>query len=618
MTEGLFKQILTVLKIIKAAIYIRVSTEEQKKKGYSLQDQIDACKRKAQELGATEIEVFSDEGESGKFVDRPGMNRLLAAVRSGDVQLVIVLDLDRLARDLATQLYLTDEIEKHCLLEFVNHTRGNPNNPEDTMFFQLKGVFSQYECSKIRERTAAGRREKALEGKIVNPGGWAGHPGVFGYIFINEKKESRFEIIEAEADIVKYIYKLALVDELSIGQITDRLNREKIPAPKGGVWHPNSVKRLLTNEVYAGTFHNFKYESIMTDDRTDSGKRQHLHRERPKEDHILAEVPSIIDRETWEAVQKKYNICIKQSIVNHQALLKGRIKCSSCGSLYSPQLVGKNLYYRCRGRKNKCKMPMISVNILDNIVWEEIIRLLSNPALIREYIGNPDTTAIKEGENNMQKLQAKIKSIAKHKDELFSLRLDGLLSVEELKKRLIQAESKKNGLSAELVSIQERLVNLKKPLDFNVDDFCDYFLHRIAQATFQEKVEVIRDLDLMLVHHPEKVIEINWPFGNTTMRLEPKWQDNMGFSMTPEMKTALGLGAINYHNASELIREAILQAPIDAEYKKAPRGNRVYSNVLLTEDTFNKVKQLQGTYQESAMRIIEWALEWHLKQLGYL
>lgn len=600
---------------MKAAIYIRVSTEEQKLKGYSLPDQIDTCSKKALELGATDIEIFPEEGESGAFIDRPELDRLFAAVKSGDIQLVIALDPDRLARDLGTQLFIADEIEKNAKLDFVTYSRGNPSSPEDTMFFQMKGAVSQYERSKILQRTASGRKRKALMGKIVNPGGWSGHTGAYGYKYINENNDPRFEIIEAEADIVRYIYNLAYEDELPVPRIVERLNREKIPAPKGGRWHPSPVKRLLTNEVYAGVFHNFRYKGIMTAKRTPSGRRQHLIRERPKEEHILAEVTAIIDREIWDAVQIKYNT-LPRTFLKHEAILGSRIRCSKCGNMYSPQITDKHVYYRCRGRRN-CNMPMLQVKKTDDKVWHEIVRMLSNPELIKEYIGNPNITAIADAERDIQKIRTKINSAIKLKDEMFNLRLEGLLSAEELKKRLTQTTVKIQALSTELSTMQEHLENQKKPFDFNADEFCKYFATRIEQATYQEKVEVVRDLDLRLVLHPDKVLEINWPFTTTVLRLEPKWFDHLGYSMTPEMKAALDKAAAT-SSLSEYIREAIINTPLDADYKRASKANRVYSTVCLTEDTFNRVKQLQGTYHESALRIIEWAIYRQLKQDNYL
>src|SRR5690242_2638446 len=96
----------------KAAIYARVSTAEQAEKGYSLETQLAECRRKAAELGASGVEEFIDDGYSGEFIDRPALARLRNHLESGQFSQVIVFDPDRLARNLAHQLIITEEIEK--------------------------------------------------------------------------------------------------------------------------------------------------------------------------------------------------------------------------------------------------------------------------------------------------------------------------------------------------------------------------------------------------------------------------------------------------------------------------------------------------------------------------
>jgi|GEM_PF-447778 len=604
---------------MKAAIYIRVSTEEQKLKGYSLPEQTETCTRKAYELGATgEVEVFPDEGESGAFIDRPSLQRLFAAVRTGDIQLVIMLDPDRLARELGVQLAIAEEIEKYAKLDFVTYSRGDPNNPEDTMYFQIKGVFSQYERAKINQRMSFGRRGKAAMGKIVVPGGWTNHPGPFGYTYSNQNNDPKLEINTAEAEVIRYIFKMAYEEHLGITRITERLNQEGIPGPKGGVWHPGPLRRMLKNEVYAGTFYNFKWKSISTSKRTKSGKRQHLHRERPVSERSPVNVPAIIDRKVWETVQVSLNLNSIRSKNNYPALLQGRIKCSNCDSLYSAQCSGKNIYYRCSGRSKMCHMPMFRVSVLDNKVWEEIERLLSDPELIKQYIGQPDSSIVAELNNKVDMLQNKTNVLSRQKEELFSLHREGYITADDLKKQLIKTEQKNQKMRLEMSEVNSRIETLQKPFDFNVDEFCEYFAQRINRSSFQERLEIVRDLDLLLVIHPDKVLEIDWPFAITTIRLEPKWVDNHGFSMTLEIKEALKRALDGQTTASEIVRQAILEAPLNSIYRKAQRGNRTYSNVCLSEEVYNKLKQLQGTYKVSAMSIIEWALQRHLKGLGYL
>ena len=106
------------------AIYVRVSTEEQAERGYSLRDQEDVCRKYAAErFGCTHPIVIREEGVSGSVVERPGIQRLIAIAK--DVDYVVCKDPDRLARNLGHQLLITERIERQgAKLVFVDFERS--------------------------------------------------------------------------------------------------------------------------------------------------------------------------------------------------------------------------------------------------------------------------------------------------------------------------------------------------------------------------------------------------------------------------------------------------------------------------------------------------------------
>lgn len=139
------------------AIYARVSTEESAQKGYSIAHQIDEAKKKAK---TDDVMIYTDEGFSGEFLERPGLEKLRNDVRNGLIDTIIVYDPDRLARNLMHQLLLDDEFRKHSVeLLFVNGDYAK--TPEGRLFFSMRGAISEFEKAKIRERTMSGRKRKA-------------------------------------------------------------------------------------------------------------------------------------------------------------------------------------------------------------------------------------------------------------------------------------------------------------------------------------------------------------------------------------------------------------------------------------------------------------------------
>ncbi|WP_238473399.1 recombinase family protein [Desulforamulus profundi] len=150
---------------MRAAIYIRVSTDDQVKYGYSIAEQREACCSRAKEMGAKEVLIFSDEGVSGVILERPGLNELREAARESRFQILVVRDPDRLSRKLAHQLLITEELERHNIkLEFLDFDWKD--NPEGRLFYSIRGAIAEYEREKIRDRMRRGKDQKAKQGGI--------------------------------------------------------------------------------------------------------------------------------------------------------------------------------------------------------------------------------------------------------------------------------------------------------------------------------------------------------------------------------------------------------------------------------------------------------------------
>ena len=142
-------------KLSLAVIYARVSTDDQARHGYSLPDQVAQCREKAKELGATTIIDCVDEGISGDVLERPGLSTARQLIREGDVSLFVCYDPDRLARKLAHQLLVTDEIEKSgCKLVFVNFDWKN--NPEGRLFYSLREPLQNLRKKRLKNAPCGG------------------------------------------------------------------------------------------------------------------------------------------------------------------------------------------------------------------------------------------------------------------------------------------------------------------------------------------------------------------------------------------------------------------------------------------------------------------------------
>ena len=224
-----------------AALYSRVSSTEQVSNN-SLPSQKRAMRTFAADKGYTIPDdfVFVDAGFSGAVLDRTALSKLREAVRARLVDAVVIFDLDRLARDLGHQILLLDEFEKHgAALEVVNG--AIERTAEVRMLAQMRGMFSQYERAKIRERVTRGRRERALSGRPV--------PGAAPYGF--EFKNGELTVIEHEAAVVRRMFEMCGAGT-PVSRISRILNEDGVKPRRVPGWTATTVGKILRNETYVG------------------------------------------------------------------------------------------------------------------------------------------------------------------------------------------------------------------------------------------------------------------------------------------------------------------------------------------------------------------------------
>jgi site-specific DNA recombinase len=486
-----------------AALYIRVSTADQAEKGYSLETQLSENRQKASELGATKFVEFIDDGYSGEYIDRPALTQLRDALEKKEFDMVVIYDPDRLARNLAHQLIITDEIEKSgAKLLFVSVTFEE--SPEGKLFYSMRGAISAYEKEKIKERTTRGKKGKARKGKLVNNG------HCFGYDY--DRVNSMYTINEDQAAIVRRIFDLCIKDKLGTALISKELNNECIPAPRGKRWIVSSIHRILTNTAYRGVIHSMKHKSTKT------GFSTRKIEMRPESEWIPIQVPLIISEITWHAAQKQLhtNKTFAKRNLKYDHLLSGLIYCTRCGHKMTIRYSGNNnnpiSYYACLTQVStsyiylegeKCTARRIPA-IIDELVWNKLCEIAGNPTLISQYtqdICNP--IAIVRIKNTLEKLKETERKISTQKETIlrwFRQQIinssDAEKQLDEINKQIIDIKVTKKGLNDELNFLTQQTtpadiaINIKR--NFKGTQFCREDERRIAVRAVLEKVIVER------------------------------------------------------------------------------------------------------------------------------
>jgi len=320
-----------------AAIYSRVSLPGQTD-NYSLDSQRRAMLKLAKERGFAVPAEFqiTDPGMLGGELDRPGLTRIRDLARAGAISAVIVLDQDRWTRELSHLLLLGDEMEKAGVeLIFVNGGTAN-QSPESQMLTQMKGVFSQYEKLKFKERSARGRREKLQQG-FATPTRTA-----YGYRYEGKKlgKRGEWVINEHEAAGVRRMFALAEggAKLLDIGRA---IEAEGFMPRTAASWSKNTISGILANPCYTGAarFNRRRAAEPAPGRRRIAPKPGQSKKTsrvlRPQGEWIEVKVPAIVSVPQFEAVagamERSSQIRSgRPSKTIH--LLRGLLKCGHCGA----------------------------------------------------------------------------------------------------------------------------------------------------------------------------------------------------------------------------------------------------------------------------------------------
>jgi len=222
----------------KTLAYARVSTDEQARDGVSLEAQEARLRAFAEATARVLFEVVVDDGESAKSLQRPGMVRILAGIRSGEIGTVIALKLDRLTRsvrDLADLLELF--AKKDVALVLVSESIDT-STAIGEMLANIMCSVAQWERKATGERTAF-----ALEHKRRNRQAYS--PTPFGY-----RREGDRLITDPEQQAALAEARRMAESGARLREIGEALIAMGVAPPRGGLkWQPSSVRSILRNKI---------------------------------------------------------------------------------------------------------------------------------------------------------------------------------------------------------------------------------------------------------------------------------------------------------------------------------------------------------------------------------
>jgi site-specific DNA recombinase len=460
-----------------AAIYARVSSEQQREAN-TIASQTTSLIEFAQghDLEVPKEWVFEDDGYSGATLERPGLERVRDLAAEGQIQVVLAYAPDRLSRKYAYQILLIEELARNGVETlFIKAPQGS--SAEDQLLVQFQGMIAEYERAQILERSRRGKRHRAHSGEVSV---MSGAPYGYRYIRKTDEAPAAYTVLEAEARVVERIYEMYTMEGLSIGEITRRINAQGIPTRKVSArWERSTVWAVLRNSAYRGVA-CFGKTRVSARTRVIRPQRRRgvttpsmtAGHERPREEWIEIPVPALVSEESFARAQEllQENKIRSRRRTIEPSVVQGLVSCQKCGYAFSRTSTHTSArkihYYKCIGSDGWRKLGgpicnnrrFVRQDLLDQIVWAEVIRLLEDPTLIQQELDRrlvaarlSDPTKKRE-----QSLQRELTHVGKGIERLLNAYQEGLLSIEQLRERMPALRQREQTLRAELQAIADQ------------------------------------------------------------------------------------------------------------------------------------------------------------------
>lgn len=433
---------------VRSGIYVRVSTDDQRDNGFSIDSQLRMLKEHCSKNGYDIVDVYNDAGYSGKDLQRPEMQRLIKDIKAGKIDVLLAIKVDRLTRTGYDGYWLLNYLEEHDVKIELILEPYDVSTANGEMIFGMNLIFGQRERKEIAARTKRALEQMAIE-KI--------HPGKAPFGYIRNKETGHLEIEPLESLAVKEIFELCSKG-YSLRAISRHM-KDNNRYFRGNKWVWDKVYKIIVNPVYIGKF------------------AYGLHTRKPQDILYVEDYcEPIIDMETWNLSRIVLEKNKHPNYGEHIHLFTSLIKCPECNEIMSSTISYKHSgtpkqkdYYHVTCKNKSCKSKGVHYNA--DKIEEKLIRILDelvrymydadNEILVSSYTKNKDADTIDKAINNL-KIQEK---------KLVDLYLNSSLNVEviniksdNIKKEIIKLTKKKETLFPNDIN-KEYTVNLLQKLD---------------------------------------------------------------------------------------------------------------------------------------------------------
>lgn len=520
---------------LRVTDYARVSTAhlEQKK---SLQNQVEHFEQYIKENPHwTYVKGYVDDGITGTSdIKRDNFMKMIEDARSGKFDLIVTKEISRFSRNTLDSIKYTRELLSYGVAVLFVNDNINTALPDSELRLTIMASMAQDEIRRLSERVKFGMNRAIERGEIL------GNDLLYGYK--KDKDTKVLKLVDDEAKVVRRIYELYAVEELSLSKIAKTLNKEGLKTCQNKKWCVSTVSRMIENPKYKGYYCARKSEIV------DYMTKRIKYFE--KDDWVIYEdktrIPPIVDDYLWERANTRLSSRKKsfskrkedKNIYKNRYLYSAKIYCEEHNKVFHRRVFRKNqkdITWVCseylKNGKTTCDSPNIRESELNTIFkdlisklhidYKNIINILMNYYKHLEIDNSID--------EEISSIEKKINNLYTKKDKILELSIMGSLSNEEFYERNNQFNDKINNLTKELNKLKINKDNLKTITDKTKE------LESILKSKVNSKSTITKIISSILEHII--VSKINNDKYNIKLHIFLSYKDNENKKLQPILRS---------------------------------------------------------------------------------